>query len=115
MIANPLQIFCNHQKIGFLFPCICIPVDQIDQFTLHFYKQIIYHIILRNNFSCFCKIKIHICFYTVNQHDHAFFCHCLNMFQFFYIRFACHLDRQFRNICCMITDTFHIRYHFERR
>ena len=64
---------------------------------------------------CLLGIALYICLDTVIEHQHGLCSHLVDMVKFINMAVIPHQNRDFRNIRCMVSDSFHVCYHLHRR
>ena len=92
-------------------------MDQLHQLRLYLMKQFIDHIILLNDRYCLKLIAVNKRINTSHQHHRRLLRHVLNIIQMLDIRLIAAKQRynNLRNISGVISDTLHIRDHFQCR
>ena len=85
--------------------------DQFNDICLVFIKQIIYDIIMSDDFLRLFHVFFNISFNTTDQHDHRLTRHLFDIIEIQYIRLTCKHACNLRNIRCMVSDSLHICHH----
>ena len=72
MVADPFQIFADHQKIRAMFYVIGIVSHHFYQVGLHLYEKFVHDVIMRDYFTGFFGVPFHIGLHCVYEHEHRF-------------------------------------------
>ena len=87
-LKNSNYMVCAFEKATTFYKKLeDIMPDQFNDICLIFIKQVIYNIIMPDDFLCLIHILFHICFDAADQHNYGFTRHLFDVIQIQHIRF----------------------------
>ena len=114
MITDTFEIFCSHKDIQ-TDACIRLSVIQdLGQLFLNIIEGIVHLIIIVNNLSAKLKITLYKGIDAFCNHPDSILCHLPDINDISGNCFVLDMLGKIRNICCLITDAFHIGDHLQR-